>query len=211
MGCAGSLIFTVAHELLHSPAKVDKALASLGLMPLAYMHWVPSHIAHHCNVRSLLPSAVCLLGFHLCHSTRRTANTHLCVTWGMEASLHTCRKSFAMRHSMEGSLWEALCSERVSVLGLGQVGLHEDPTTARLGEPLYRYIPRSVLGNIRDGVRMEAQRLRARRLPLLSLHNRCCCAAPQHRTGDPPLAVLHEVRCSLLAGCCGGLAAPSVC
>ena len=72
MGCAGSLIFTVAHELLHSPAKVDKALASLGLMPLAYMHWVPSHIAHHCNVCSLTPSPDCpRLGSHLGHSAHR--------------------------------------------------------------------------------------------------------------------------------------------
>lgn len=42
--------FVVAHELLHSPQKSDRRMASLALMPLAYSHWVVSHIAHHAKV-----------------------------------------------------------------------------------------------------------------------------------------------------------------
>ena len=42
----------------------------------------------------------------------------------------------------------------------------EDPTTARLGEPLYRFMPRSVWGNIVDGWHAEKLRLQSRALAL---------------------------------------------
>lgn len=54
-----------------------------------------------------------------------------------------------------------------------QVATLRDPASARLGESLYTFMPRSVVGNLRDGVVMELERLRARKLPFLSLHNRC--------------------------------------
>ena len=47
-----------------------------------------------------------------------------------------------------------------------------DAQSARLGESLYEFLPRSVIGSLREGVSMEAARLAARRLPFLSLHNR---------------------------------------
>lgn len=50
VGCAGAMNFVVSHELLHSPKKADKWAASLALMPVAYSHWVASHIAHHHKV-----------------------------------------------------------------------------------------------------------------------------------------------------------------
>ena len=53
-----------------------------------------------------------------------------------------------------------------------QVATQRDPASARLGESLYTFMPRSVVGNLRDGVVMELERLRARKLPFLSLHNR---------------------------------------
>lgn len=55
VGCSGAMNFVVSHELLHSPAKGDKRVASLALMPVAYSHWVASHLAHHRKVR--LPQA----------------------------------------------------------------------------------------------------------------------------------------------------------
>ena len=48
----------------------------------------------------------------------------------------------------------------------------DDPTTARLGESLYMFIPRSVMGNVQDGVRAELQRLKAKGLPFLCFQNR---------------------------------------
>ena len=48
----------------------------------------------------------------------------------------------------------------------------EDPTTARLGEPLYKFIPRSVWGNIVDGWQAEQQRLQSQQLPFSSPENR---------------------------------------
>lgn len=53
-----------------------------------------------------------------------------------------------------------------------QVATQRDPASARLGESLYTFMPRSVVGNLRDGIVMELERLRARKLPFLSLHNR---------------------------------------
>ena len=52
------------------------------------------------------------------------------------------------------------------------MGQLEDPTTARLGESLYRYVPRSVTGNLEDGVRAELQRLKSRGVPFFSIQNR---------------------------------------
>ena len=53
-----------------------------------------------------------------------------------------------------------------------QVATLRDPASARLGESLYTFLPRSVVGNLRDGVVMELDRLRARHLPFFCLHNR---------------------------------------
>jgi len=54
-----------------------------------------------------------------------------------------------------------------------QVATHEDPATARLGESLYAFLPRTVLGNLRDGYAAETRRLAAKGHPLLSVHNQC--------------------------------------
>lgn len=54
-----------------------------------------------------------------------------------------------------------------------QVATLQDPASARLGESLYTFVPRSVVGNLRDGVVMESERLRVRGIPFLSLQNRC--------------------------------------
>lgn len=54
LGCEGGLLFTVAHELLHSIRPLDKALSNLLLCSVGYMHWTYSHLAHHRNVRHRL-------------------------------------------------------------------------------------------------------------------------------------------------------------
>ena len=53
LGCEGGLLFTVAHELLHSIRPLDKALSNILLCSVGYMHWTCSHLAHHRNVNSL--------------------------------------------------------------------------------------------------------------------------------------------------------------
>ena len=53
-----------------------------------------------------------------------------------------------------------------------QVATREDPASARLNESLYRFIPRSIAGNLADGVEIELHRLRVRKQGLLSLHNK---------------------------------------
>ena len=62
---------------------------------------------------------------------------------------------------------------------------YEDPATARLGESFYVFLPRTVLGNLRDGYAAETRRLAARGHPLLSAHNQCACRldpTPRHPT-----------------------------
>ncbi len=53
-----------------------------------------------------------------------------------------------------------------------QVATPKDPASARLGESLYNFLPRSVVGNLRDGIVMELDRLQARQLPFFCLQNR---------------------------------------
>ena len=47
LGTGTSLMLTVAHELLHSPRALDKAMCNLLLSAAGYMHWSCSHLAHH--------------------------------------------------------------------------------------------------------------------------------------------------------------------
>jgi alkane 1-monooxygenase len=51
------------------------------------------------------------------------------------------------------------------------VGTREDPATARRGENFYRFFVRSSLGEIANGFRLEAARLAALKLPVLSWRN----------------------------------------
>jgi alkane 1-monooxygenase len=48
----------------------------------------------------------------------------------------------------------------------------EDPATARLGESLYAFLPRTIAGQFREAWTFEAQRLRRRRRPVISGDNR---------------------------------------
>lgn len=54
-----------------------------------------------------------------------------------------------------------------------QVATIDDPATARLGESLYRFVPRSVAGNWKDATRLELARLHTQNQTPLSAHNRC--------------------------------------
>lgn len=46
--------------------------------------------------------------------------------------------------------------------GALQVGKYDDPATARRGETLYEFVPRSIIGHLRDGSAMERQRMNAK-------------------------------------------------
>jgi alkane 1-monooxygenase len=50
-GVLGGLAFTVAHELLHGPGPLDATLSAALLVPMFYMHWSCSHLAHHLKAR----------------------------------------------------------------------------------------------------------------------------------------------------------------
>jgi hypothetical protein len=63
-------------------------------------------------------------------------------------------------------------AESVSV-DAHQVATIDDPASARLGESLYRFVPRSVAGNWKDATRLELARLQTQNQTPLSLHNRC--------------------------------------
>lgn len=65
-----------------------------------------------------------------------------------------------------------------------QVATIDDPASARLGETLYRFVPRSVAGNWKDATRLELARLQSLRQSPLSIHNRI------FMWGAAPLAML---------------------
>lgn len=68
-----------------------------------------------------------------------------------------------------------------------QVATPEDPASARLGESLYAFIPRSIWGNLVDGYSAEARRCARRGIPLLSPRNRCAReSGPSHGGGRMP-------------------------
>jgi alkane 1-monooxygenase len=99
-GVANGIGFTVAHELLHSPRRLDRLLSAALLVPTAYLFWTQSHLQHHVKV-----------------------------------------------------------------------GTPEDPSTARFGESLWAFIPRSVIGNIIDGFKEEAKRRQRKHIKFWSVQN----------------------------------------
>jgi hypothetical protein len=73
-----------------------------------------------------------------------------------------------------------------------QVATPEDPASARRGESLYAFFPRTILGNLVDGLGIEAQRLAASGTSLLSLQNRWVGAEPGS-TGSTEAGAVHIV------------------
>lgn len=53
-----------------------------------------------------------------------------------------------------------------------QVATHDDPASARLGESLYHFVPRSIAGNWKDATAIERARLHAHHQSPRSVHNR---------------------------------------
>ncbi|GMH36986.1 hypothetical protein BSKO_04859 [Bryopsis sp. KO-2023] len=53
-----------------------------------------------------------------------------------------------------------------------KVGTPEDPATARFGESLFHFVPRSVTGNIRDAIDMERKRLASKGKSFMHFKNR---------------------------------------
>jgi alkane 1-monooxygenase len=94
--------FVVAHELIHSPARAERALGLTLLAAVFYMHFRIAHV----------------------HGHHRRAATF------------------------------------------------EDPATARLGESLYAFLPRSVVGQFAEAWAFETERLRRAGRRALSLRNR---------------------------------------
>ena len=76
-----------------------------------------------------------------------------------------------------------------------QVATPEDPSSARRGETLYSFMPRSVKGNLADGIELERKRLADAGLPLMSLHNRWGCPG----TSKPPVVNRWHVGVLLLS------------
>ena len=50
MGSGSGIMFSVAHDLLHSKDPMERFLASSLLCTAGYMHWTLSHLAHHVKV-----------------------------------------------------------------------------------------------------------------------------------------------------------------
>ena len=75
-------------------------------------------------------------------------------------------------YSMDENVLTPLNPTSAACTRIARLATAIDPASARLGESLYTFVPRSVVGNLRDGVMMELERLRVRNIPLLSLQNK---------------------------------------
>ena len=53
-----------------------------------------------------------------------------------------------------------------------RVATPDDPASARLGEPLYAFVPRSIIGGLRGAWEIETKRLKSRGQGVFSIHNR---------------------------------------
>ena len=52
-----------------------------------------------------------------------------------------------------------------------RVATPDDPATSRLGESLYRFLPRAIIGSLASAWRLEAERLRRRRQDVINVRN----------------------------------------
>lgn len=62
VGAWGGIVFTVAHELVHSPHAAERRLADFLLSTYGYAHWRDGHLAHHRNVGTPNDPATARLG-----------------------------------------------------------------------------------------------------------------------------------------------------
>ena len=61
-GSVGGIVFSAAHELLHSSSRIDRFLAAFLLSSTCYGHWQLSHIEHHRNVGLVIDPATARKG-----------------------------------------------------------------------------------------------------------------------------------------------------
>ncbi len=87
--------------------------------------------------------------------------------YGLQAAFKSCVHS-----ELQSSIVLHQPAESVYI-DVHQVATVDDPASARLGESLYRFVPRSVAGNWKDATRLELTRLQTQNQTPLSLHNRC--------------------------------------
>ena len=71
-----------------------------------------------------------------------------------------------------------------------RAGTSDDPATARLGESLYRFLLRSVCGQVREAWSFEAERLRRRGVAAVSLRNRMLIYLPAEALFAASLALI---------------------
>eukprot|EP00887_Chlorella_sp_A99_P006723 scaffold3.g6723.t1 len=164
---------------LRNPPPVGAAAAAAAAADLSYRSvlyaYVPLHLAMVWGLEALLASTPAHpLVFLGCVASAGTAggiafsaahelsHGHARLERGLAALLlaHTCYMHWADSHLAH------------HVKARAHVATPEDPATARRGEPLWAFIPRSIWGNLVDGYGMEVRRLQARGAPLLSPVNR---------------------------------------
>ena len=117
-------------------------LASALLATVCYMHWSLAHMSHHVNVCSAATFCCCV----------SAASSLQGPAWGTAAGgPSACRRTtllYTWYAILQQSLHGHCNSFQVVGHDLLQVGKYEDPATARRGESLYHFVPRSVVGHI---------------------------------------------------------------
>lgn len=146
--CSGALRNFCTTNCCTHPSPLDEP---------GYQHWQESHLAHHVKASASKPPAEPPLP-----------------PLPSPASANSPRPLTAFYTPPLCSLFQSTrlpCLPCPPLLPV-QVATPEDPASARRGESLYAFIPRSVWGNFVDGYGAEARRLARRGIPLLSPQNR---------------------------------------
>ncbi|DBB09903.1 TPA: hypothetical protein ACH3X3_001510 [Trebouxia sp. C0006] len=157
---------------LHPKSMVERKVASEDMRYRALL-W--TWVGLHCGLLVICADAV-----HG-HNMHPLACLGLMLTLGAEGAL-----GFVVSHELvhghhKMDQWLAnvmLCTTGYMHWSVSHIAHHtqvatiDDPATARLGESLYRFVPRSVAGNWKDATRLELARLHTQNQTPLSAHNR---------------------------------------
>jgi alkane 1-monooxygenase len=120
VGMTGGVIgITVAHELVHRSARLDRALGNLLLVLVCYLHWATEHVAgHHKRVATPEDAATARLGESLPLFLLRSTGQGFLSSWRIEAARNARR---GIRTPLRNPvLWGVAASCSVGV-GLGLV------------------------------------------------------------------------------------------
>lgn len=113
-------------------------------------------------------STIGLFGFAASHGI-------ITSTLGINAAHELIHKNTRLERTLGGILLAMVCYGGFKIEHIRghhlNVSTPRDPSSARLGQSLFHFLPRAVFHNVTAAWKLEAARLRRKRKPVLSVHN----------------------------------------